>query len=387
MAPMTAMPSNAVVIVGGGLAGLTAAYHLHRNGLDFTLVEARNRLGGRILTADPKTDVSQDGFDLGPSWFWPDINPAVGEFARKLELPFFPQYSDGAMVFQRSRETAPERYDTMRQPPISMRLAGGIGAVVSALAGRLPRASLRLATKVTRIEKTAAGVKVRFRGGDGSANDIEACHVVLALPPRLLAETIIFDPVPTDQVQKLWRDTPTWMAPHAKVFALYDRPFWREAGLSGAARSMVGPLVEIHDATTSTGKAALFGFVGVAAPTRNQAGRDAIINASIAQLAQLFGPEALDPISTLIKDWADDPLTATPLDQIAGDHPQGGRREWVDQTWRNWISLAGSETAINDPGYLAGAIEAGEGAAMTLISRRDGDRSSLDLGCVDRSRS
>lgn len=31
------------------------------------------------------------------------------------------------------------------------------------------------------------------------------------------------------------------------AFAIYDRPFWREAGLSGTAQSMVGPLAEIHD--------------------------------------------------------------------------------------------------------------------------------------------
>ncbi|AYG70378.1 MULTISPECIES: FAD-dependent oxidoreductase [Rhizobium] len=68
MASTTTISTKAIVIVGGGLAGLTAAYHLHRNGLDFTLVEARERLGGRILTADPQTDVSHDGFDLGPSW-------------------------------------------------------------------------------------------------------------------------------------------------------------------------------------------------------------------------------------------------------------------------------------------------------------------------------
>ncbi|MDQ0561122.1 monoamine oxidase [Rhizobium mesoamericanum] len=387
MASMTTILSKTVVIVGGGLAGLTAAYHLHRNGLDFTLVEARDRLGGRILTADLQTDVSSDGFDLGPSWFWPDMHPTVQEFARELGLSFFPQYSDGALVFQRSRETAPERYGTMRQEPISMRLSGGTGAIVSALSGRLPQASLRLAATVSRIAQTADGLKVRLAGTVGSADEITASHVILALPPRLLAETIVLDPTPADLIFKIWRDTPTWMAPHAKIFALYDRPFWREAGLSGAARSMVGPLVEIHDATTASGKAALFGFVGVPAPARGQAGRDAIISASITQLGQLFGPQALAPISTLYKDWADDPLTATSLDRMAGDHPQGSPREWVDQTWRSWISLAGSETAIDDPGYLAGAIEAGARAATTLITWRDEDRLSPILEREDRSRS
>ncbi len=50
------MPS--VIIIGGGLAGLTAARQLHKNGIDFLLLEATDRLGGRV-----KTDII-DGFRL-----------------------------------------------------------------------------------------------------------------------------------------------------------------------------------------------------------------------------------------------------------------------------------------------------------------------------------
>lgn len=39
-----------VVIIGGGIAGLTTAYHLHKAGMDVDLYEARARVGGRILT-------------------------------------------------------------------------------------------------------------------------------------------------------------------------------------------------------------------------------------------------------------------------------------------------------------------------------------------------
>jgi phytoene dehydrogenase-like protein len=47
-----------VIIIGGGLAGLTAAHQLHAKGIDFLLLEARDRIGGRV-----KTDVV-DGFRL-----------------------------------------------------------------------------------------------------------------------------------------------------------------------------------------------------------------------------------------------------------------------------------------------------------------------------------
>jgi heterodisulfide reductase subunit A-like polyferredoxin len=39
------------LIIGGGISGLSAASHLAQNGIhDFKLLEARNRLGGRIIT-------------------------------------------------------------------------------------------------------------------------------------------------------------------------------------------------------------------------------------------------------------------------------------------------------------------------------------------------
>ena len=351
-----------VAIIGGGLAGLTAAWHLHRAGIAFALFEARDRLGGRILTVGADGRPAADGFDLGPSWFWPDMHLQMAQLVRELDLAAFAQADEGDFLFQRAGGSA-ERYPTMRMEPVSMRLAGGTGAIIAALAARLPEGSIRLNTRATRIAQSDKGVLVHL---DGQSEPIAAARVLCALPPRLLAETVAFDPAPEPAVLALWRDTPTWMAPHAKVFALYDRPFWRDAGLSGMAQSQTGPLVEIHDATTASGRAALFGFVGIPAAQRAQAGRDRIVAASIAQLGQLFGPRALAPQATLYHDWASDPLTATAQDRTAGDHPFGGLRGWSGAIWRDRLTLAGSEVAAQNPGYLAGAIEAATAAARTL---------------------
>jgi monoamine oxidase len=197
-------------------------------------------------------------------------------------------------------------------------------------------------------------------------------HAVLAAPPRLLAGTVHFTPALDAATAERWRQTATWMAPHAKFFALYDHPFWREAGLSGAARSMVGPLVEIHDATSASGQAALFGFVGVPAPQRRQAGEQAVIAAATAQLARLFGAEAASPRATLFKDWAADPLTATEDDQSGGEHPYPDPRPWVGGDWQHRLVVAGSETSRTEPGYLAGAVEAAERAAGEVARRLSG---------------
>ena len=66
-----------VLIVGGGLAGLSLAWQCHQRGIDYRLIEARDRLGGRVLSqavtgVRPGSDPRQTSyFDLGPSWFWP----------------------------------------------------------------------------------------------------------------------------------------------------------------------------------------------------------------------------------------------------------------------------------------------------------------------------
>jgi len=54
-----------VVIIGAGIAGLTAARKLIEAGCEVLVVEARERIGGRIVTAKSWTDAPMD---LGASW-------------------------------------------------------------------------------------------------------------------------------------------------------------------------------------------------------------------------------------------------------------------------------------------------------------------------------
>jgi len=54
-----------VVVVGAGSAGLTAAYHLTRAGVDVQVLEAANRWGGRVKRDTGLADVP---LDLGAEW-------------------------------------------------------------------------------------------------------------------------------------------------------------------------------------------------------------------------------------------------------------------------------------------------------------------------------
>lgn len=353
--------SRSILVVGGGFAGLTNAVLLHRAGMAVQVLEARGRLGGRIVSVDAEGAPSEDGFDLGPSWFWPETQPALASLVEELGLNAFPQNSEGDVLFHRMSREAPRRFQAAEGASRSLRLEGGTAALIRALAAELPDNAVRLNAKVTSITRTADGVEVTL------ADDVlRTDQVVLALPPRLAEATITFiPPIPASDAAR-WRRTPTWMAPHAKVFALYDRPFWRDAGLSGTAQSMAGPLMEIHDATTASGKAALFGFVGMPAAQRARLGEAAITAAAVAQFQRLFGDEAAKPAGTLYKDWAADPLTATDDDQVGGmlvPDPQ----PWISGPWQHHLLLAGSETSPVEPGYLAGAVEAAQRAAAHIL--------------------
>ena len=66
-AAQTRSPGQAgkVLIIGAGAAGMSAGYLLHSLGYDFTILEAANRIGGRIKK---EPDLADFPIDLGAEW-------------------------------------------------------------------------------------------------------------------------------------------------------------------------------------------------------------------------------------------------------------------------------------------------------------------------------
>jgi monoamine oxidase len=342
-------------------------------GIDFEVFETRDRLGGRILSVDNEGLISQDGFDLGPSWFWPHVQPRLAALVQELGLTSFFQNTNGDVIFERMSREKPARYRATDQDCQSMRIVGGTGALVRALSAYLEDGRIHLRSRVTEIALCEGTALLKVALVNGSEYQVAARQVIAAVPPRLLA-TVSFAPELNQATLRRWHEAATWMAPHAKFVAVYQRPFWREAGLCGTAQSFVGPMAEIHDATTSSGKAALMGFVGMSAEQRLNMGESFLLQACVDQLARLFGSDARFPSATLFKDWADDPNTATPDDRVPSGHPPVSQLPWVSGDWEDWLSLASSETSETEPGYLAGAIHAAEHSVSGIRKRLEASR-------------
>jgi len=348
-----------ILIVGGGISGLTAAWQLQNAEICVCLIEARDRVGGRILTR------KEANCDMGPSWYWPG-QPLVASLLTKFEIPSFEQYAKGKVLWQNEQGHVQEYF--MASPMAgALRIQGGVGALTQRIATEISAENLQLRHVLKGLQIQNDGVRAEVQGPDGDL-EILAKQVALAIPPRV-AGALPFTPELPDGTQQLLASTPTWMAGHAKFFALYEEPFWREMGLCGTAMSRRGPLAEIHDASSNTGDGySLFGFVGVDAKTRAQLGETELIGKATEQLVSIYGVQARAYKDVFLKDWSTEPFTAGPRDQEPQmHHPKYGLDPELGEAWTGRLKFISSESSFTNGGLIEGALEAAQRYAKETI--------------------
>ena len=345
-----------VVVVGAGITGLALAERLDSAGMTVQVFEARDRVGGRLLSVPAGDEIADGRVDLGATWFWAHETEVRAQVAR-FNLRVHEQHIAGDAVYQ-----AGDGVQRLVGNPIdvpALRLSDGMQSLATTLAARLTgRITLDCAVRTIRVESTGESSIVAV---DHAAGATHARYVVVALPPALAVARIDFDPALPDEIARLAARTPVWMGAMTKVVAVYDHPFWREQGLAGAAFSHSGPMREVHDMSGPDGQpAALFGF----APS----GPTALTRVAIVdQLGALFGDRARDPLALHINDWQSEQWTSPDgASRLTAYDTYGDPRYRRAVHGRIW--LASTETAPEHAGHVDGALSAAAMIADSIVA-------------------
>ena len=362
-----------VAVIGGGLCGLALAHSLHARGVDWALFEARPRLGGRVLTVRGRRG---EALDLGPTWFWPATQPSITRLVADLGLDTTAQPDDGrvwlmddpgqpprAVPFHPGRG-APDARATAQAGALhggATRLTDGMGALVDALAASLPAARLHTGRALRRLVDGGDHVLLHFGGADQPVSTLAVRRVVLALPPRVAAEQVLFSPELPADLQAALAATPTWMASAAKAALPCAGAAWRQQGQAGNAwvTHPQAVLAESWDAGSDSAPA-LAGFIALPLAQRGAFARSLPVLLD-SQVAMLWGPQA-QPLDHHVQDWADEAFSCSAADREdesrVHSHPAYGQDELLAPRWRGRLWFGGSETARQGGGYLEGALSA-----------------------------
>ena len=451
-----------VAVVGAGYAGLAAAARIARSGRSVVVLEARDRVGGRVQSL-PYRDA---WLDVGGQWVGPTQDRMLA-LAAEHGVKVFPTYNDGENVYKRGSGT-PTRYATSGPlGPIPPEVPGAAeaGAAIVALndmAQRVPRdapwkaaqaaewdgqtfetfkqanaaseggkflldvgieavfaaeprdvsllfvlayiaqagnattpgdfnrllntaggaqesrmqggaqeipkriaaalgRSVVLGAPVTRIEQAAGEARIT-----AGATQVVAHRVIVAMSPAMTARIAHDPPLPG------LRDQLTQRFPMGNVIkcqAVYDKPFWRDAGLTGQAVGDADPVRITFDNTPPGGSpGVLLGFIeGHEARLWTERPAEERRRAVIESFAAYFGPQAREVRDYVERDWSDEPWSRGCYTGIA---PPGVLTDYGERLRRpvGRVHWAGTETATLWQGYMEGAVQSGERAAEEVLA-------------------
>lgn len=240
------------------------------------------------------------------------------------------------------------------------RIHGGAQPVAEALARPLGE-RVRLDTPVRAIEQSAGAVTVHTDRGP-----LRAARCVVAVPPAT-ALRIAFTPGLPGARDLAMQRMP--MGATVKLFARYERAFWRERGCSGEFVSTRGPVSMAIDTAAEDGSfPALVAFiVGRDAYGWSQRPEGERRDAVLSQLARAFGDEARRPVEVVEQDWAEEIWTrGCPVGNALPGVLTTLGAPLRERTGR--VHWAGTETADAWAGYMEGAVQSGERAASEVLA-------------------
>lgn len=349
-----------VIIIGAGLSGLSAAYHLTKAGVKPLVIEARERTGGRVLTiaAGNATPV-----EMGATWFT-DKHLHVLGLLKELNLPFFTQYQKGVGVFETGLSEEAQLFQVPATSEPSYRIAGGTSRLIETLVERIGQDQLVLGSPITQVSDHNDHLEIINLKGE-----VFSCkNLIITIPPFLIvSQKIAFDPALPAELLYIMKNTHTWMGEAVKFAVAYHEPFWRRQGYAGVVFSHVGIAQEIHDhCNFEETHYALKGFLSAEANALSREDREAEV---IAQLTRLLGKEASDYLSYTEKLWKEEAFTYADYKKYVMPHQHNGHSLYTRPLLNGKMQLAGTETAPFFGGYLDGAVYSGLLSASRVLQQ------------------
>jgi monoamine oxidase len=413
---MTAIDLVDVVIVGAGFTGLAAATALRDAGYTSVVLEARDRVGGKVessvdglgrrfdsggqFVADEMLAIRSlveasgahlvrnqavgDALTVPAAWHddW-DEGEAAYESMRDLrDVPddrWFHEWigalrvTDGAKAALASAATGQMCMDhrllglahaadqLRRTPPLTEELQYSVDRTMHSVAEFLAASlDVRVAQAVRSVHVGEAGVEVRTAQGS-----VHGRHVVVAVPPSVV-QGIEFDPPLPDAVADAAAAFGT--ADVTKILLRYDERFWHTQGRNGTIRFCEPAGLYAADASVGDAHALVLFVGGPLAAAWRALGDDGRLSAALHHLSSVLGDVAAAPLDVQVRDWPPDEWggggycqfvtglgAPTQIEALLGGAPG--------------ITFAATEYADVFPGYVEGALLAGRRAAADAAQR------------------
>jgi len=345
----SAQSQNAdVVVVGAGLSGLVAARRLAKAGVSTMVLEARQRLGGRICSFAPEKGVRGD---FGATWIW-GTDESLCQVVGEAECWLIPQL--GTMV-----GTPGQRF----------RFEDGASSFIERLGASLPDGTVRLNTAVRDLEVSE---KVVAHLQDGST--VSCSKIILALPSQLCVPLLEHPSLrASSELITALRGQPTFYGTVAKAFIRYPtlkKSLWAKCEGPIPADDLI---YEMYDSTSMIPGTSTQPCLGVFIDSKFALEPDEVVRDHLVNLlASNFGDVAHSPCHFEKLAWSQEAFTTTFDSAQHRDEMPKPNGLFSEGLGNNKIFFAGTE-ASQDPrfiGKMEGAVLAGEAAAQKILEER-----------------